>query len=138
MCSRVGSVIEVTPVLQGYYAAPRLKSGRRMGIAVVHDVLGFADPNCRHLVDHWASRGFEALMPDCFEKEAEPPGLPDDDDEAFQKWLANISNEKFRENCLLKVLDCIPILKEQAGFPASQEANLDQLRVEYFAATQLQ
>lgn len=57
MCSPVGSVIEVTPVLQaaamdsllfhrvgahggcfkwqGYYAAPRLKSGRRMGIAVV-------------------------------------------------------------------------------------------------------
>lgn len=67
-------------------------------IAKVHDVLGFADPNCRctshhqpspaiadllrtamgrlkspdfrYLVDHWASRGFEALMPDCFEKEA--------------------------------------------------------------------
>ena len=57
MCP-VGSVIEVTPVLQaamdslshrvgahggcftwqGYYAAPRLKSGRRMGIAVVAEL----------------------------------------------------------------------------------------------------
>ena len=56
----------------------------------------------RYLVDYWASRGFEALMPDCFSDEAcatlfrrcrmprravkaEPPGLPDDDDEAFQE-----------------------------------------------------
>eukprot|EP00434_Breviolum_minutum_P037479 symbB.v1.2.033230.t4/scaffold4101.1/size44675/2 len=92
MCSSVllGSVVDITPALQGYFAAPRLKSGRRMGIVVVHDV------------------------GDCFYDEVEPPGWPEDaESDEFDEWLANISKENFQEKCLLKVNNCIARLKEE-------------------------
>lgn len=70
----------------------------------------------RYIVDHWASRGFEALMPDCFYDEVfgefgngylnsfalftcklvktskvEPPGWPEDaeSDEFDEVWVYN-------------------------------------------------
>ncbi|CAE8605599.1 unnamed protein product [Polarella glacialis] len=64
--SLVGKDITVGKDLPAYYSAPKLKSGKRMGIVVVHDIFGTAIPNCKYIVDHFASKGFDAVMPDFY------------------------------------------------------------------------
>jgi len=62
----MGKELLVGKSMKSYYAAPKAKSGRGMGVVVVHDIFGFALPNCRYICDYLAARGFDAVMPDLY------------------------------------------------------------------------
>jgi len=100
----VGSDITVGKKLKAYYAAPKVKTGKRMGIVVVHDIFGTGIPNCKYIVDHLASKGFDAVMPDFYaEKDLDPVCWPASETEIlkelgtpdFQEWFGKITSEDF-------------------------------------------
>ncbi|CAJ1443093.1 unnamed protein product [Effrenium voratum] len=87
-----------------------------MGVVVVHHIFGFAPPDCKYTVDHLALRGFEAIMPDFFSGEAEPPGWPEAaplEGEAFQKWMESITSDSFWESFNRKVQSSLAFLEKK-------------------------
>eukprot|EP00439_Symbiodinium_sp_Y106_P001081 s7804_g1.t1 len=56
-----GVDVSITDTLKGYYATPRLHSGRRMGVVLV---AGSEAIQVRHAAEHLATRGFAGLVPD--------------------------------------------------------------------------
>lgn len=100
-----GKEVTIGKSQKAYYTAPKAKSGKRMGIVVVHDIFGFALPNCKYVVDYFASKGFDAVMPDLYsdKEDVDPPAWPATETEVtkplegeeFGKWFGAISSEKF-------------------------------------------
>ncbi|CAE8652263.1 unnamed protein product, partial [Polarella glacialis] len=116
--SLVGKDITVGKDLPAYYSAPKLKSGKRMGIVVVHDIFGTAIPNCKYIVDHFASKGFDAVMPDFYtgKEGVDPAAWPADKPmagEDFGKWFGSISSESYWEKFKADVEDTTAFLRRK-------------------------
>jgi len=114
----VGKDITVGKDLPAYYSAPKLKSGKRMGIVVVHDIFGSAIPNCKYIVDHFASKGFDAVMPDFYtgKEGVDPAAWPADKPmagEDFGKWFGSISSESYWEKFKADVEDTTAFLRRK-------------------------
>ncbi|CAK9106096.1 Uncharacterized protein At4g28440 [Durusdinium trenchii] len=109
------SMVEITPSLQGYFAAPRLKSGRRMGLVLVHDISGFAAPNWKYHVDYWAQRGFETLMPEFFSEVKPPAGAQQEGFEISIDLWEKIYSQAWilRERPARAVLESIAFLRKE-------------------------
>lgn len=91
----IDSVIEGIPV---YTGSPK---GNRndVGVIVIHDIFGFALPNCKYIVDHLACNGFEAVMADFFRGDNWPASeseiLEPLSGDKFGSWFEGITSTEF-------------------------------------------
>lgn len=108
--------------LKAYYSSPKVKSGKRMGIVVVHDIFGFALPNCKYVVDYFASKGFDAVMPDFYAGKgidnAPWPATEDSisqplEGDDFTNFFGAITSDKFFETLKAEVDDATAFLRRK-------------------------
>jgi len=119
----VGKEITVGKTLKAYYASPKVKSGKRMGIVVVHDIFGYPLANCKYIVDYLASKGFDAVLPDFYadKEDVDPSAWPANESEVlkplegdeFGKWFGNITSEKFMTRFKEEVEDTTAFLRRK-------------------------
>lgn len=108
--------------LKGYYTAPDVNNGTRMGVVVVHDIFGMGIPNTKYVVDHFASKGFHAVAPDFYAgKGLELDSWPADEFEIkeelsgdkFTNWFGAITAEEFWDKYKADVDDSTAFLRRK-------------------------
>jgi len=116
----VGKEITVGKTVKAYYTAPKAKSGKRMGIVVVHDIFGVNLPNPRYVADFLASKGFDAVVPDFFAGHDVTPWPATETEvteplegDAFSTWFSSITNEEYWAKFSAEVDDCTAFLRRK-------------------------
>lgn len=104
-----------------YSAAPGEQASNQIGVIVIHDIYGFNIPNSKYVVDHFASSGFHAVLPNLYHENGSLDGWPcsefDDGDPLeggkWDGWWKEITTEPYWTRFHAQMASCVDFLKQK-------------------------
>lgn len=101
------------------YLANAGDGAKKIGVLVIHDIFGFNIPNSKYIADHFASHGFNSVMPNLYHELVSLDGWPATEFEndalegnAWGNWWGEITGEKYWVGFHKRVNACVEHLRD--------------------------